>query len=83
MGEETLFVKIQSRDRTFFEGTVKALSSVNEKGNFDVLSQHENFISLVRDFLIIRQEGGEEREIKIEGGVLEVSRNRVQVFLGF
>lgn len=77
-----LSVTIINAEKTIYEGSARAVSSTNEQGPFDVLPMHTNFISIIKDFLIIHQTTGEKKEMKIEGGVLRAFENRIQVFLG-
>ena len=65
-----------------FEGEIESLSSVNDSGKFDVLGHHANFISMIRDHLIIREKGGRTRELKIGRGILKVLDNSANVYLG-
>lgn len=76
-----LFVVIRNREKTFFNDKVRAISSFNEKGPFDVLPKHAHFISLIKDSIILHKENGTE-EIKIEGGVMRVFDNNVDVYIG-
>ena len=78
----SLFVMVRSRDKTFFNNRVKAISSFNEKGPFDILPQHANFISIIKDSVILHKETGEKEEIKIDGGVVRVFENHVNIFIG-
>lgn len=77
----SLFVIIRSREKTFFNDKVQAISSFNEKGPFDVLPEHAHFISLVKDKIILHKQDGIE-EIKIDGGVMRVYDDNVNVFIG-
>lgn len=79
---DELYLKVFSPEKVFFEGEVKSLTSINEDGKFDVLGEHANFISIIRDTLIISHKNGEKQEIKIDGGVIKVHENRVSVYLG-
>ncbi len=78
----TLFVRIKSPEKVLFEGNADAVSSINENGKFDVLAQHANFISIIRDYIIIHQKKGQTQEIKIEQGIMRVVANVVHIFLG-
>lgn len=78
----SLTISIKSPEGTFFEGEADALSSVNERGIFDILPLHANFISLVKQTLVVHKENKKIREIKIDSGVLRVLENKVLVFLG-
>lgn len=82
-GKRTISVTIKNKDGTLFEGVAQALTSYNEKGIFDVLPMHENFISVVRDFIRIHASSGKSQDIKITTGVLKVFQNKVNVYIGF
>ncbi|OGH23311.1 MAG: hypothetical protein A2958_00070 [Candidatus Levybacteria bacterium RIFCSPLOWO2_01_FULL_38_13] len=77
-----ILLKIQTKEGVTFDDKVKAFTSFNEKGIFDVLPQHENFISVIKDKIIIHKASGEDQEIKIDNGVLKVYENEAHVFLG-
>lgn len=78
-----LFVLIRSRDKTFFKDKVKAVTSFNEKGIFDVLPEHTHFITLIKDKVILHKASGKDtEEIKIDGGVMRVFNNNVDIYIG-
>lgn len=79
---EELYLKVFSPEKVFFEGEIKSLTSINEDGRFDVLSEHANFISIIRETLVISHKNGENQEIKIDGGVIKVHENKISVYLG-
>jgi len=80
--DDSLFVIIRSREKTIFQDKVKAITSFNEKGIFDVLPQHARFISLVKDVVVLHKQDGDD-DMKIEGGgVLHVNDNHVNVYIG-
>ncbi len=81
MNEPQIHVVIKDKGRIYFEGDVFALSSYNEKGLFDVLPFHENFISLIKNKIILHS-SGENKEMKIDGGLLKTNGNKVSVYLG-
>jgi F0F1-type ATP synthase epsilon subunit len=81
MNEELISVKIQNLEEIVFEGEVKGISSVNEQGLFDVISLHTNFITLIKEKIILHKNGGDQ-EIKVDSGVLKVYENKIYVFLG-
>lgn len=70
-----------SAKKESFEGKVKAISSKNRLGNFDVLPEHANFISLIFDNLVIHAPD-KKINYQFERGILEVSSNKVKIFLG-
>ncbi len=71
-----------TRGGLFYEGEVQSLSSSNERGKFDVLPKHANFISLIKDYLIIRDKAGDERKINVEQGIIRVFKQKANVYLG-
>ncbi len=73
---------VRTPERVVFNGEAKAVSSVNERGPFDVLPAHQNFITLIREHLTIHGEAKDSQEIPVQGGVMKVNENSVQVFLG-
>ena len=80
--QKQLSLKVVQRDKTIFEGPIVSLSSYNDKGKFDILEMHANFISLVKDEILIRLENGEEKSIPIKDGVLKVENDRIAIYLG-
>ena len=76
-----LFAVIRTRTQVLFEGQVKALTSNNEKGVFDILPEHAQFISLIKDFVRLHKVDG-TTEIKISTGILKVHENRIDVYVG-
>lgn len=79
---EKLLVIIRDRNNLLFQGPVDTISSFNDKGPFDILPEHENFISLINKAVIIHLPGKQEKRIEVESGVLKVRENNVEVYLG-
>ena len=81
--QEILEVMVRNRTGVLFEGPADAVSAYNERGPFDVLPRHSNFISLIQRSLIIRKEmGGDSIKIDLQSGVLKVSKNAVEIYVG-
>ncbi len=78
----SLSVMIRDRQGLVFEGEAEGVSSVNDKGPFDVLPLHANFISLIKKEIILRLKGSVEKPLSLESGVLMVRENKVEVYLG-
>lgn len=78
---EFILVTIKTFEKTIFQNKVKAVSAYNDKGIFDVLAQHANFISLIKDFIILHQQNGAEEKIPIKTGILKVYANEVNIYL--
>jgi len=86
MKEDLLNVKvfwIPLTKEVFFEGKVKSISSENPLGKFDVLPKHANFITLIFNELTIITDKEEKISYQFKRGVLEVTENKVNIFLGF
>lgn len=82
-GNRTISLVIKNKEGVLFEGMARALTSYNERGIFDVLPLHENFISVVRDFIRIYKTDGKVSDMKISTGVLKVLQNKVNIYVGF
>lgn len=77
-----LHLTIRTREAIVKDVDIKNLSSKNEKGLFDILDQHANFISIVKEKLLLRYPDGREEEVSIDHGVLKVRENQIDVYLG-
>lgn len=76
-------LKVASREGIVFEGDVDSVSSYNEKGKFDVLASHANFISLVKKGVTVREnEKSGPKEIAFDNALIRVRENNVEVYLG-
>lgn len=78
----TISISIRNKQGSLFDAVVKAVSSYNDKGIFDILPEHENFISLIKEKIIIHKNNKEKQEIKIDSGVLRVYKNKVEIYVG-
>lgn len=82
MDADHISLTIKTREKVIFEGNIKALSSFNQVGPFDVLPAHANFISLIEKALILHNIDGTKREIKLDVALMRVIENKVEVYLG-
>jgi len=64
-----------------YQGEALALSSQNELGVFDVLPNHANFISTISDKITIYTSKNQIIQYTFKTGILEVTDNKVKVFL--
>lgn len=78
---EELAVYIRNPEELVYKGIAKSVSAVNSKGLFDILGVHENFITIIKDKVIVRSKN-EEREFPVTQGILKVETNTVNIFLG-
>lgn len=75
-------LKIASRQGDIFDGEVSFVTSVNEEGEFDILPQHANFISLLKDKIIYKPLKDDVRELKFDSALLRMKKNDLEVYLG-
>ncbi len=81
--EKSIMVDIRNRKEQFFKGEAKTVSSVNDTGEFDVLSRHANFVTLIRGYIVIDKGLSSEKKIDIDSGVLAAKTDSVDVYLDF
>lgn len=81
LARQYLVVTIRNREKILMQGLYKAVTCSNEKGVFDVLPQHANFISIVDKFITIHKIDGSKQEMKINQGVLRVYQNNAFFYL--
>jgi F0F1-type ATP synthase epsilon subunit len=77
-----LSVTVRSREKIVYDGPALAVSSVNDKGPFDILAQHANFISIMKQYLRIYKLDGTVQEFPIKEAILQVVENHINIFVG-
>jgi F0F1-type ATP synthase epsilon subunit len=80
----SMYIKVYSPFKTYFEGQGYSISGINATGPFDILPQHHNFVTLLSPCeLSIQTTGGlvETQKIRISGGLMHVKADRITVFL--
>lgn len=77
-----LNVEIRNPDKILFKGNAIAISSRNEVGPFDVLPQHENFISIIGGNITVWTGKHQKQEIESTSAIMKAKSNTVRVFLG-
>ena len=80
--QELIEVSVRSRNAVLYEGKVEAVTSYNEVGEFDVLGMHANFVTLIKDKLIVNKGREGTKEIEVKSGLMNVTRNQVDVYVG-
>lgn len=83
MSDKTIMVDIRNRKEQFFRGEAKTVSSVNETGEFDVLPEHANFVTLIKAYVIVDKDLTTEKKFEIDSGVLAAKTDSVDVYLDF
>ena len=60
---------------------VAAISSVNKEGPFDVLPQHANFISIIKNELILYPTLNSPEKIPLKLGIFKFIKNEAKIYL--
>ena len=79
---QRLFLKVITRKGVAFNAEVDSITGQNNKGDFDVLRQHSQFISLIKNKLIVRLLDHKIQEIPVDNAVMRVKGDNVEVFVG-
>ena len=73
-------LEILSPKRTLYNGDVDVVTLPGTLGRFTILQDHAPMISSLKEGIIrIKPYEGEEVELSIKGGFVEVKRNQVSV----
>lgn len=78
--KDTILVRFISAFETFFEGEAIGVIANNESGEFSILPEHNNFISILSAGNVRVLTDTEERGIAITGGLIHVFENKVEIF---
>ena len=78
---DVLRVKVWSPFRVYFDAEAKSVTGENGTGPFDILPRHRNFITLLSTCDLVLQTKDGEVKIHISGGVMQVHKDVVTVFL--
>ncbi|MFC1621844.1 hypothetical protein ACFL13_00450 [Patescibacteria group bacterium] len=76
-----LEITIHSKKETFFKGHAYTVTSTNDVGEFDVLPHHANFITLIKNYVIVDKNRQSEKKYELEKGVLAIKSDKVDVYL--
>lgn len=82
LSRDILSVEVRNPDTVLYSGPAVSVSSKNSIGPFDVLPQHENFISLLSDKIVIFKEKHQKQEIPNTSAIIKAKQNKVTIFLG-
>lgn len=73
---------VRNPEKVIYDGTAWAISSVNDRGIFDILPEHINFITMIKDSLTIHKPDRTIQEYKIRTGLMRVSSNTIEIYVG-
>ena len=82
MAAKTFKVKVRDTENIIYDGEVDRISSYNEVGPFDIYPMHANFISILRQELVLYSNNTRVKELKFEQAVLKVKQDTANIFLG-
>lgn len=77
-----LDVTIIHPEHPVYNGVAIAISSISDKGPFDILPYHANFICMIKENVTIHRTDKEQEKIPLEKGILKVFENHITIFLG-
>lgn len=78
---DRIHVMVRNRRQLLFDDTVKAVTSVNDTGIFDILPEHSNFISVLKEYIKIHKMDGTEQVIPLRNGVIKVKDSGVKCYI--
>ena len=80
MASDTLTLKVVTPDEVFFEGSVEHVMAPGAVGYLGILKNHAALVTPIsKGDLSFRDPEGKTKSFKIEGGFLEIFKNRVLV----
>ena len=78
-----LQVTVHTREGIVYQGKATAVSGKNNKGVFDVLPMHANFVTTLFESIVVHTETGNPFNKPLERGLLWArSGNTVDVYVG-
>lgn len=80
--ELTLDFYMRSRTKNYFEGKVQSITAFNDKGEMDILPMHTNFVSIIKQYIILDKGLPSEKKFDLDSGVLSVQDGKVDVYVG-
>ncbi len=78
---DKIHVMIRNRRQLLFDDDVKAVTSKNDTGIFDVLPEHSNFISVLKEAITLHKIDGTEEVIPLKNGVMKVKDSGVKCYI--
>jgi F-type H+-transporting ATPase subunit epsilon len=77
-----MYIKIITPDKEIYEGEISQAKFPGSKGTFEVLKDHAPLIStLSKGYVTLNTEKDGRKEINIDGGVVEILKNKITVLV--
>lgn len=77
-----LTVNMRSKSKIYYKGNVKSVTTTNERGEFDILPMHTNFVSIVRKYVTLDKNLPTMQKFDIDSAVLSVQNGIVDIYVG-
>lgn len=77
-----LHLVVKTRDGVTYDGKVRSVTTSNDKGTFNILPMHANFISLVNSVVTVEGDKDTKKEIEVQNGIIKVRENYIEIFVG-
>jgi F0F1-type ATP synthase epsilon subunit len=75
-------IKVYAPFKVYYDDNANSITATNGVGQFDVLPQHHNFISLLEaGDIVVRRDGQKDFVLPINLGIMHVKADIVRVFL--
>jgi F0F1-type ATP synthase epsilon subunit len=75
-------VSIKNKKEQLYLGEASSITSKNDRGVFDILPYHVNFITLIYDFIVIDRDLPTEKRYEMDNGILYTISNKVEIYIG-
>jgi F0F1-type ATP synthase epsilon subunit len=76
-----LTVRVLAPTKKLYDGPAVSITANNKVGQFDILSGHANFFSLLNECQVVVNTGGQNLTFPISEGLLKVKNNAVTLFV--
>lgn len=81
MNNPTLHVRIISPQQLILDTEARSISSRNSQGNFDILPQHANFITLVENYpIVVMPPNQKPLTFNFPLAIIMTSENKVNIY---
>ena len=74
-----MYLEIITPDKKVFSGDVDSVTLPGKQGQFQLLKDHAPMVSTLSKGLLQYEIGGKKESMTVDGGVLEVLKNKVLV----
>jgi F0F1-type ATP synthase epsilon subunit len=78
--KDKLLVRFIGAFETYFDGEADAVIASNIEGEFSILPEHSNYITILALGKVQVISGNQKVEVIINSGLLHVFQNRVEIF---